>query len=200
MLPLDVQPVILDGNLVRLEPLSLTHVIGLARFGKPELFQFFGGITVKEASEAGVEAYVKGRLSLANTVSYAMVLKSDGLAVGHSSYMSIRPADGVVEIGGTWIGEPYQGTFVNPEVKHLMIGHAFETLGCVRVELKTDERNLQSQNAMLKLGLIKEGVLRRHCINSDGYIRNSVYFSVLPEEWPAMKARLESRLATLSAT
>ena len=200
MLPIDVQPIVLEGRRLRLEPLSLAHVAGLARYATPEIFQYFGGITVKTADIEAVEAYVRARLELANTVSYSMVVQADGLAVGHSSYMSIRPADGVVEIGGTWIGQPYQGTFVNPEAKYLMIGHAFETLGCNRVELKTDERNLQSQNAMLKLGLVKEGVLRRHCINADGYCRNSVYFSVLPEEWPAMKDRLESRLAALSAT
>lgn len=199
MLPIDVQPVTLDGNLLRLEPLSLSHVEGFNRVATPDLFLYFGGVTVTQATPLEVENYVRARLSLPNAVSFAMVLKSDGLAVGHSSYMSIRPNDGVVEIGGTWIGKPYQGTFVNPEAKLLMIGHAIETLGCVRVELKTDERNLQSQNAMLKLGLVKEGVLRRHSINSDGFIRNSVYFSVLPEEWPVMKARLEARLAALTA-
>jgi len=138
-------------------------------------------------------------LALTNTVSFAMVLRSDGLAVGHSSYMSIRPNDRVLEIGGTWIGKPYQGTAVNPEAKLLMMQHAFEVLGCVRVELKTDERNLQSQNAMQKLGLVREGVLRKHSINADGYIRNVVYFSVIEEEWPAMKERLRARLATLRA-
>ena len=196
---MNVQPKVLKGNQVRLEPLSIAHVEGLARFADPSMFKFFGGVVLQGSDQAAVEKYVRERLLLANTVSFAMVLEEDGLAVGHSSYMNIRPSDRVLEIGSTWIGEPYRGTIVNPEVKLLMIQHAFETLGCVRVELKTDERNLQSQTAMLKLGLVKEGVMRKHCINSDGYVRNSVYFSVTDDEWPAMKERLVARVNALLA-
>jgi len=192
---IDVRPVVLDGQTIRLEPLSLDHVAAMAKLLRPELFRFFGGITVKEPGVEAVTEYVTARLKLANTVSLAMVLKETREAVGHSSYMNIRPNDRVLEIGSTWIGQPYQGTKVNPEAKLLMIQHAFETLGCVRVEFKTDERNLQSRHAMEKLGLIQEGIMRKHLINSDGYIRNSVFYSVIDEEWPAMKAQLVQRLA-----
>jgi len=177
-----------------MEPLSPGHIDGLTRYADPAAFKFFGGIVIEGANRESVKKYVEARLQLANTVSLCMVLNEDGLAVGHSSYMNIRPADRVLEIGATWIGRPYQGTIVNPEAKLLMLQHAFETLGCVRVELKTDERNLQSQNAMLKLGLVKEGVMRKHCINADGYIRNSVYFSVTDDEWPQFKERLVARV------
>jgi len=192
---IDVQPVTLIGETIRLEPLSVDHIEGLSRFLDPEIFRYFGGIVVEDHSIEAVAAYVKARLKLANTLSFVMVLRQDDQPVGHSSYMNIRPSDRVLEIGSTWIGRPFQGTRVNPEAKLLMIEHAFEVLGCVRVELKTDERNLQSQHAMEKLGLVREGVLRKHVINYDGYVRNSVYYSVTDDEWPAMKERLLRRLA-----
>lgn len=195
---IDVQPVTLQGETVRLEPVSLAHAAGFAKYGEPGLFRYFGGVTLAAANLDAATEYIEGRMRLSNTVSFAMVLQSTGEAVGHSSYMSIRPADRVLEIGATWIGKPFQGTKVNPEAKLLMIGHAFEILGCVRVELKTDERNLQSQNAMSKLGLVREGMMRKHCINGDGYIRNTVYFSVVDDEWPAMKERLINRLASMT--
>jgi RimJ/RimL family protein N-acetyltransferase len=196
---MNVQPVVLQGAAIRLEPLSMDHVDAIARFADPSVFMFFGGVVIEGTDRDSVERYVSARLALSSTVSFAMVLQEDGLAVGHSSYMNIRPADKVLEIGSTWIGKPYRGTIVNPEAKLQMLTHAFETLGCVRVELKTDERNLQSQNAMLKLGLVKEGVMRKHCINADGFIRNSVYFSVTDDEWPAMKLRLVARVNALLA-
>jgi len=192
---IDVQPVTLYGSTIRLEPLSVEHVSGFAVHAQPDLFTYYGGVVVKAPGIESIEEYVRARIALPNTVSFAMVLQSDGQAVGHSSYMSIRPKDRVLEIGATWIGKAFQGTRVNPEAKLLMIGHAFESLGCVRVELKTDERNSQSRRAMQKLGLVEEGILRKHSINSDGYIRNSVYYSVIEEEWPAMKLRLQKRLA-----
>ncbi len=197
MKSIDVQPVTLVGQTMRLEPLDTKHSVGLAKHADPNIFKFFGGIVIKESTPKALEEYIEARLKLANTVSFAMVKNDTNEAVGHSSYMSIRPSDRVLEIGATWIGKQYQGTRVNPEVKLLMIQHAFEVLGCVRVELKTDERNLQSQNAMLKLGLVREGVLRKHSINGDGFIRNTVYFSVIEEEWPGFKQRLLDRLATL---
>jgi len=197
MQSLNVQPVNLVGTTIRLEPLSEAHIEGLSQVMTPDLFRFFGGIVIRETGQEAVAEYVKARMALANTLSFVMVLKETNQPVGHSSYMNIRPADRVLEIGSTWIAKQYQGTRVNPEAKLLMIQHAFEVLGCVRVELKTDERNNQSRNAMLKLGLVFEGVMRNHSINSDGYVRNSAYYSVIDSEWPAMKTRLEERLGAL---
>lgn len=189
-----VEPVSLTGRTIRLEPLSLDHVEGFREHIDPELFLLFAGTVIYEKTEEAIREYVQKRLSLPDTVSFAMILLESGKPVGHSSYMSIRAKDRVVEIGATWIGKAYQGTKVNPEAKYLMLRHAFETLGCHRVELKTDERNLHSQAAIAKLGAVKEGVLRKHSITAHGYVRNAVMFSILDEEWPKVKAGLEARL------
>jgi RimJ/RimL family protein N-acetyltransferase len=95
----------------------------------------------------------------------------------------------------TWIGKPHRGTKVNPEIKLLMIGHAFEVMGCERVQLKTDGRNIHSQRAIEKLGAKKEGILRRHGQMPDCFMRDTVMYSILPEEWPEVKAGLLARLA-----
>jgi RimJ/RimL family protein N-acetyltransferase len=108
--------------------------------------------------------------------------------------MDIRPEHRGLEIGWTWIGKAYQGTQVNPENKYLLLRHAFETLGAIRVQLKTDARNIQSQRAMAKLGAKLEGTLRNQIILPDGYYRHSVMFSVIADEWPEVKAAIERRL------
>jgi RimJ/RimL family protein N-acetyltransferase len=112
-----------------------------------------------------------------------------------TGYLEIRPAHRGLEIGRTWIGRAFQGTRVNPESKLLLLRHAFEDLGAARVQLKTDVRNLQSQRAIEKLGAVKEGVLRRYQMRSNGFIRDTMVFSIIAEEWPAVKAGLERRLA-----
>ena len=150
---LKVEPVILEGKRLRLEPLAESHIIGIAEVIRPEFFKYFGGVTLKSRDPQDLEIYFRARMTGTNTVSFAIISKESEKIVGHSSYMSIREPDRVLEIGATWIGVEYRGTYVNPEAKFLMMRHAFETLGCVRVELKTDERNLLSQNAMTKLGL-----------------------------------------------
>ena len=123
-----------------------------------------------------------------------MVLRDTGQAVGVSSYTDVRPEHRGLEIGGTWIGRTYQRTAVNPECKYLMLRHAFENLGAVRVQLKTDSRNTQSQRAIEKLGAQKEGVLRKHIILPDGYVRDTVMYSITVEEWPEVRVGLEDRL------
>jgi RimJ/RimL family protein N-acetyltransferase len=109
--------------------------------------------------------------------------------------MDIRPKHMGLEIGTTWIGRAHQGTKVNPESKLLLLAHAFERLGCERVQLKTDGRNLQSQHAIEKLGAVKEGVLRKHMIMPDGFVRDTVMYSIVAAEWPDVKRGLEARLA-----
>jgi ribosomal-protein-alanine N-acetyltransferase len=122
------------------------------------------------------------------------VVKETGKAAGTTSYLEIRPEHRGLEIGYTWIGKEYQGTHVNPENKYILLRHAFETLGAIRVQLKTDGRNNQSQRAMAKLGLKFEGILRNHVILPDGFYRASVMFSATIEEWPELKAQIEARL------
>jgi RimJ/RimL family protein N-acetyltransferase len=108
--------------------------------------------------------------------------------------MNIDFANRRLEIGGTWIAKPWQRTAINTEAKYLMLRHAFETLGCVRVELKTDALNEKSRNAILRIGAKEEGTLRRHTLTWTGRMRDTVYFSILDSEWPQVKAGLEAKL------
>ena len=110
---------------------------------------------------------------------------------GATHYLNIMPKDPGLEIGGTWYGIEFQRTPVNTECKYLMLRHAFETLGCIRVQLKTDSRNERSQKAIERIGAVKEGVLRNHMILPDGRIRDSVFYSILDREWPEVKKNLE---------
>jgi N-acetyltransferase len=117
----------------------------------------------------------------------------NGRAVGQTCYLTIRPENDGVEIGGTWYAPSAQGTVVNPACKLALIGHAFDC-GAHRVELKTDNRNTRSQAAMLKMGAKLDGTLRQHGKRADGSYRDTVYFSILPDEWPAVQAGLRARL------
>ncbi len=126
---------------------------------------------------------------------FATIEKSSGMVVGSTRYGNIDMAHRRVEIGWTWIAPRWQRTAVNTEAKYLMIGHAFEKLGCMRVELKTDSLNERSRNAILRLGAKEEGTFRNHMITSSGRIRHSVYFSIIDSEWPAIKVCLEGKLS-----
>jgi len=114
--------------------------------------------------------------------------------VGITSYLDIAPAHRNLEIGGTWITQPHRGGTVNPDIKLTMLAHAFDTWGALRVQLKCDARNIQSQRAITKLGAIREGVLRKHRVMPDGFVRDTVVFSIIAEEWPAVRERLLHRL------
>jgi RimJ/RimL family protein N-acetyltransferase len=122
------------------------------------------------------------------------VARDTGRAIGVTCYLDIRPRDRALEIGFTWLGKAHQGSRVNPECKYLLFRHAFDDQKAVRVQLKTDLRNIQSQRAIEKLGAVREGVLRKHMIRPDGYIRDTVLYSVTCDEWPAVRSRLEQRL------
>jgi RimJ/RimL family protein N-acetyltransferase len=117
-----------------------------------------------------------------------------GRVAGATRYLNIVPQDRGLEIGGTWYGPEFQRTVVNTECKYLLLSHAFERLGCIRVQLKTDLRNERSQRAIERIGAVKEGVLRNHMILPDGRIRHSVFYSILDTEWPEVKNRLEGML------
>jgi ribosomal-protein-alanine N-acetyltransferase len=191
---MDVEPVTLEGKRLRVEPLSERHAADLRRLADAELFTYIQQIAPSEWTEEGFKAYVRRLLALPGWYYFAMVLKESEGAVGVSSYSDVRPEHRGLEIGGTWIARPYQGTFVNPECKYLLLRHAFETLGAIRVQLKTDLRNVQSQRNIEKLGAKKEGVLRKHMLLPDGYQRDSVMYSITDEEWPDVGARLAERL------
>jgi ribosomal-protein-alanine N-acetyltransferase len=191
---MDVRPIVLEGDVVRLEPLEARHAASLARYAEPSLFQYFMTQRPREQSEAALLEFIQYSNNLPNMIVFATILRSTGEAVGMTSYLDIRPEHRALEIGFTWVAREHQGTKVNPECKLLLMRHAFETLGCVRVQLKTDLRNVQSQGAIEKLGAVREGVLRKHAIMRDGYIRDSVFYSVTDDEWPAVKAGLLARL------
>ena len=125
---------------------------------------------------------------------FATILKESGRAIGCSRYGNIDRHNRRVEISWTWIGRPWQRTAVNTEAKYLMLQHAFETLGCIRVELKTDALNERSRRAILRIGAKEEGTFRRHMITASGRVRDTVYFSIVDREWPEVKAGLEARL------
>ncbi len=194
---MNVQPVTLVGRTVRLEPLSEAHVPDLAAVGLDDRIwrlMLYGRIRTEEQMRAWVRDLLQ-RQARGTDLPFAVVYLPTGRAVGGTRYMDIRPEHRGLEIGGTWYGLDYQGTAVNPESKYLLLRHAFESLGCLRVQFKTDVRNEHSQRAIERLGAVREGVLRNHLITPDGYVRSSVYYSLLAEEWPKVKARLEARLA-----
>jgi RimJ/RimL family protein N-acetyltransferase len=125
---------------------------------------------------------------------FVTVDRASGRIVGSTRYMNIEPAHRRVEIGASWLARPWQRTAINTEAKYLMLRHAFETLGCMRVELKTDALNRRSRNAIQRIGGIEEGIFRRHILTWSGRVRDSVYFSIVDREWPRVKAALEARL------
>ena len=191
-----VEPVTLVGRVVRLEPISEAHVRDLAKVGlEEEIWRYmrYGKMKSSEQLQAWVEELLEQQ-ERGTDLPFAVIHLEENAAVGCTRYLNIDRTDHSVEIGGTWYGLDYQGTLVNTECKYLLMKHAFEVLGCVRVWFKTDSRNLHSQRALERLGVVKEGVLRNHMILPDGYIRDSVVYSVIPNEWPEVKKRLEARL------
>jgi len=193
---LEITPVTLVGKKVRLEPLSETHVPGLAQVGlEAEIWRWmrYGEIR-SEADIRGFVLELLRRQKRGADLPFAVILLQSGQPIGCTRYMTIEHRDHNLEIGGTWYGLAYQGSGVNAECKYLLMQHAFENLGCIRVHFKTDKRNLHSQRAIERLGAVREGVVRNHIILPDGHVRSSVIYSILAEEWPQVKKTLEARL------
>jgi len=192
-----VSPVTLEGAHVRLEPLAKAHLAGLAAVGLDEELWLWIPVSVRTAEE--MAAYIETALQERErgvSLPFALIEKAAGRVVGSTRYGSIDRAHHRVEIGWTWVAREWQRTAMNTEAKYLLLRHAFETLGCIRVELKTDSLNERSRAAILRIGAREEGIFRNHMITASGRVRHSVYFSVVDSEWPAVKARLESRLYT----
>jgi N-acetyltransferase len=190
-----VAPVVLEGQHVRLEPLQRSHLPGLAAVGlDPELWRWIP-TPVRTIDE--MAAYIGTALREQEqgvSLPFALVERQTGRAVGSTRYGSIERTHHRVEIGWTWVAPEWQRTAINTEAKYLLLKHAFETLGCIRVELKTDSLNERSRTAILRIGAREEGTFRNHMITASGRIRHSVYFSIVDSEWPAVKARLEKML------
>jgi N-acetyltransferase len=189
--PRGLDPV-LTGRIVRLEPLGLGHLDALCAVGlSPGLWRFTPQAVV---DRDGMRQYVEDALSAHASgapIPFATVLIDGERVVGSTRFMSIDRANRRLEIGSTWISPDFQRTGVNTEAKLLMLRYAFETLGCNRVELKTDSFNLRSRAAILRIGARFEGIFRNHVITRDGRMRHSVYFAVTSDEWPAVKERLQ---------
>jgi N-acetyltransferase len=191
---MNVEPISLEGPTLRLEPLLPEHAPLLWPKTSPEIFQHTLEWPRDETAEA-FEDWVRYCLTMPAAFLWTVFVKETGEAVGMTGYLEIRPQHLGLEIGRTWIARSQQGTRVNPESKYLLLRHAFEDLGAARVQFKTDLNNVHSQRAIEKLGAKREGVLRRYQKRSNGYIRDTVMYSILAEEWPEVKAGLEARLA-----
>ena len=190
------EPITLTGSHVRLEPLTAGHADALWEQARdPELWRW----TVSKVRERrDFDAYLAQALAEARTgrsLPFATVELASGRPIGSTRFGNISSHDRRVEIGWTWIGRPWQRSAVNTEAKLLMLRHAFEQWGCVRVELKTSSLNSTSRRAIARIGGVEEGTLRRHTRLDDGTWRDTVYFSILDSEWPAIRERLERRLA-----
>lgn len=191
-----VRPATLEGRLVRLEPLSLEHLDDLAEVAfEGDLWRW----TVVQPSDrdelrAWIEAAVRTR-EAGTELPFATVDRSTGKAIGSTRFMSIVPEHRRLEIGWTWVARAWHRRGANREAKYLQLRHAFEDLGANRVEFKTDSLNERANPALLGIGATFEGTFRSHMIMPGDRLRHSNYYSVLVEEWPAVKARLEAALA-----
>lgn len=194
---MEIIPITLSGKTIRLEPLAIDHVPDLCKVGfDPSIWQWmlYGNIDSSEKMMNFVYGLLE-RQKTGQTLPFAVISLKHQRAVGCTRYMDIRPDDRSLEIGGTWYGIDYQRTPVNTEAKYLLLKHAFEQYHCIRVQLKTDSNNLRSMTAIERIGAVREGILRNHMIRPDGSIRHSVYYSILDNEWPTVKARLEGILS-----
>ena len=193
---MDIKPVVLRGRYVQLVPLTPDHAQALWAAGSdPNLWTY---TTVKPAALEEMKAYVASALrdmAAGSALPFATCDSQTGEVIGSTRFMSMEPKHKRVEIGSTFVTPARQRTPVNTEAKYLMFRHAFEVWGVNRVELKTGSLNVKSRTAMTRLGLTEEGILRRHIINDDGFVRDTVYFSVIAEEWPEIKRGLEEKLA-----
>lgn len=192
-----VKPVLLEGVHARLEPLAKAHLEGLAAVGLDE--ELWRWIPTPVRTREEMAAYIGTALQEQEcgvSLPFAILEKATGQAIGSTRYGNIDRIHHRVEIGWTWVAREWQRTAINTEAKYLLLKHAFETLGCMRVELKTDSLNEKSRAAILRIGAKEEGVFRNHMVTANGRIRHTVYFSIIDSEWPAVKAGLETKLGS----
>jgi RimJ/RimL family protein N-acetyltransferase len=193
---MNLDPVILEGPHVRLVPMTREHLPALWQAGSDaDLWRW---TTAQVHAEDDMRRYVEAALRMqaqGTALPFVTTDPATGQVVGSTRFANADAESRRVEIGWTWIAAPWRRTALNTQAKYLMLRHAFESLGCMRVELKTDALNQRSRNAILRIGAREEGVLRKHAITEGGRVRDTVYFSVLDDEWPGVRARLEQMLA-----
>lgn len=187
---LRVAPVVLKGHGVVLEPLAQDHAQGLYNRGR-SVADWAYMPRACFVDLADTRQWIDEAQASPGQLPFAIVETGKGKAVGSTRYLNIRPEHRSLEIGYTWLGQEWQRTALNTQAKLLLLSHAFERLGCVRVEFKTDARNERSQRALERIGARREGVLRNHMIVQSNYLRDSVYFSVIESEWLEVKERLQ---------
>jgi RimJ/RimL family protein N-acetyltransferase len=189
---MQLDSVTLTGSHVRLEPLVVAHLPSLLQHGtEAEIWRYMP--CCKREAGKSVQAWfeqVTVSMATGHSLGFAIIDVARNQAVGGTTYLDISVKDRRLEIGNTWLGRVVWHTAINTEAKFLLLRHAFEALGCHRVQLKTDGRNLRSQAAIERIGAVKEGVLRSHMVLPDGHVRDTVMFSVIAAEWPAVKAQL----------
>ncbi|MFK7959250.1 MAG: GNAT family N-acetyltransferase [Phycisphaerales bacterium] len=196
-------PTTLESDRVRLEPIGPEHAAGLFEIGQDERtfdYMISGPFLTLPAAEDEI-AQMLADQAAGVRVPFAVIDRvGDGAGhgkrerfAGTTSWLDIRPEHGGIEIGSTWYGVPFRRSHVNSDTKRLLLAHAFETLGAHRVQLLTDERNEASRAAILRLGAAFEGILRRHKVYPNGFIRNSAIYAIVADEWPEIRERLDSR-------
>ncbi len=190
-----IQPPRLDGHHIVLVPLSLDHIDDLALVGlDDDLWQW---IPQGVRSRDDLRAYVESALAAAErgeAMPFAVIDRATGRAIGSTRYGNIDLDNRRVEIGWTWLGREWHRTGANTEMKYLLLRYAFDALECNRVELKTDALNARSRAAISRIGAKEEGTLRRHIVTSSGRVRDTVYYSIIREEWEEARVRLESMM------
>lgn len=191
-----VEPVTLRGDIVRLDPLTAAHHAALCAVGlDPELWRWTwkpvrSSEDLRRYLEAALLEQAEGR-----SLPFAIVEQASGRTIGSTRYGNIEPAHRRLEIGWSWLGRAWQKTGANTEAKLLLLEHAFERLGCQRVEFKTDALNLTSRRALVRLGAREEGIFRKHGLTADGRVRDTVYYAIVDDEWPSVRTRLRGLLA-----
>jgi len=192
---MNVEPITLEGRWVRLEPLAHHHAAGLAEVARDE--EIWRYMPAKLTTIEQIKHWITETLALqaaGAVLPFAIVERAEGRAIGSTRYLNIMPRDRGLEIGWTWLGRAARRTAVNTECKYLLLRHAFETLDCIRVQFKTDQRNERSRRAIERIGGQFEGILRQHMVLPDGSYRDSAFYSIIDAEWPAVKVKLADRL------
>jgi N-acetyltransferase len=186
---------VLEGTFVRLEPLSQVRANELSEACEDGKLSDIWYTWVPSPDRMSAE--IDRRLALyeaGSMIPFTTVDKTSGRAIGMTTFMNIKLENLKVEIGSTWLAQSFQGTAINPEAKLLMLGYAFESLGCNAVELRTHEKNLQSRAAIEKLGAKLDGILRNDMVMANGTIRNTAVYSITKDEWPSVRVALLNRL------
>jgi RimJ/RimL family protein N-acetyltransferase len=196
LLPMVVEPVTLEGQFIRLEPLSLEHHAQLCAVGlDEELWRWIPhAVGTSDEMRADIETALEWQAA-GTALPFATIARATGRAIGSTRFGNIDRKNRHVEIGWTWLGKKWQRTAANTEAKYLMLRHAFDTWRCLRVEFKTDSLNERSRAALLRIGAKEEGIFRNHVITWTGRIRHSVYYSIVDSEWADVRADLEKKLS-----